>query len=81
MKIPPPPHSEFRSPDHPARSESLYRIRYSGPPCFPLIIGFQVMPFGVVVVQRLKYWGVVGEALERFVAAVSGGELSAPRDP
>ena len=31
-KISPPPPTGIRSPDRPARSNSLYRLRYSGPP-------------------------------------------------
>jgi len=53
----PPPPNRDSIPDRPARSESLYRVRYSGP--FSITIGFQVMPDGVDVIQRLKYgrWG------------------------
>jgi hypothetical protein len=79
LKMSPP--TGIRSPDRPARSESLYRLSYPGPLCYPIIkfnliyVGFDVsavntkMPIPVAV--RSKAW-----AYGCTLAGIAGSNLS-----
>jgi hypothetical protein len=73
------PPTGIRSPDRPARSESLYRLSYPGPLSFPQQLDFKCPSLSV----SYRGFNTVAVELERFVAVVGGGSggLEVPRDP